>query len=656
MQNKDTDFSFRKVFLGRENTFLSLFVAVFSYLYTDPLEYGRRTETSLKMKNIDFIVRFRRSGCVSLLVGLLWAGGCDSRREGVRIEADLQEIEMGRTLQVRARYVPPVGGAVGDVILMPYVNGRRWGAHEFPDSSGRALLLLPLPEVGPAEIEVVAVPRDTSSWCGLRDYRPYLTGRLRTGNGVVSNKLSVGVRWRDIPRRPAHPTAFVAQWEPWFAPGAMWTTAQAVPLLGFYDFTDPSVLRQHLLWLIDSGADAVLFDWSNHIWNCRHWNDRGDGVNRIVHATSLALETMADMRDEGLPVPQAVIMPGLSNGPPGTMQALNEELDWIYHYYIRNPRFDGLWFLYDGKPLVTILDTGVTGVKEGRTETAFRIPFFEQTLGWPAERIDAVRKANPPVDDSRFTVRWMSSQNQATGHDSVGYWSWMDGSLEPTVTYRDGVAECTTVNPACFAGNGWTSPEAWGRSDGWTYLESFKVALKHRPRVVMLHQFNEFTGQGAHGYGPERDIFVDSYSVEFSDDYEPVSPTAPGFRGDRGGWGFYYLNLSRAMTDVYNGEADGTTVMAVAPVDVRDGEVSVRWTTVGADPAGFSVDVDGEIVERGISGSGIVFPAGRFAPGEHRLKVTAEGATTRYALGLYELDTPSVEPMPVTVEKTFFVE
>ena len=41
---------------------------------------------------------------------------------------------------------------------------------------------------------------------------------------------------------------------------------------------------------------------------------------------------------------------------------------------------------------------------------------------------------------------------------------------------------------------------------------------------------------------------MDSYSVEYSDDYEPVSLTAPGFRGDNGGWGFYYLNLTEAFT------------------------------------------------------------------------------------------------------------
>lgn len=599
--------------------------------------------------------RFRRVGTVLLLgSALFWAGCSDSN--GVRIKTDVDGTEMGRTVKVTAKYTPTGGLAASDVVLMPYVNGRRWGSHEFPDSSGKAVLMLPLPNVGTAEIEVVAVPRDTSLWCGLKDYRPYLTGRMRPEGGIGSNKAKVDVRWRDIPQRPQRETAFVSQWEPWFAPGSMWTTAQAVPLLGFYDFTNPDVLRQHLLWLMDSGADAVLFDWSNHIWGCKSWNDRSDGVNSILHATEMALETMADMRDEGLPVPQAIIMPGLSNGPPGTMQALNEELDWIYNYYIRNPRFKGLWYEYDGKPLVTILDTGVTGVKEGVTETAFRVPFFKQTLGWTAEQIDAQRRANPPVDTSRFTVRWMSSQNQLTGHDKLGYWSWMDGSLKPTVTYKGDVAECTTVNPACFAETGWKAPEAWGRRDGWTYLESFKTAFEHRPKVVMLHQFNEFTGQGQKGYGPDGNIFVDSYSVEYSDDYEPVSLTAPGFRGDNGGWGFYYINLTKALVDIYNGEADDVTVMAVAPVQIRDGQASVHWTTVGVTPESFTVEVDGEVIDAAATGTGTTFPVEHFVSGDHLLKVTANGVGTRYELSPYDMDVRLNEPVPVVVEKKFTVE
>lgn len=40
---------------------------------------------------------------------------------------------------------------------------------------------------------------------------------------------------------------------------------------------------------------------------------------------------MAQMRDEGLPAPKAVLFPGLSNGRLTIMQALNEEPACIYH-------------------------------------------------------------------------------------------------------------------------------------------------------------------------------------------------------------------------------------------------------------------------------------------------------------------------------------
>ena len=72
-------------------------------------------------------------------------------------------------------------------------------------------------------------------------------------------------------------------------------------------------------------------------------------------------------------------------------------------------------------------------------------------MAWSAEEIDRFRKQQVPVDDSRFTIRWMSSQNQTTRHHEKGYWSWMDGSLKPMVTYKDGVAESIVVTPAFFA-------------------------------------------------------------------------------------------------------------------------------------------------------------------------------------------------------------
>jgi hypothetical protein len=599
-------------------------------------------------------------GCLILvlLCGLTFPS-CLTRSPNtpVVIEIGTDHVPMGSTIEVVASIKPVTND---QMILLPYVNGRRWGSHEFADAEGRATFHIPLPNPGPAMIQVIAIPSDTDDWQGIEDFNLLRTGSyLPEEADLISNRLLVNVNRREIPEWEPGETLFGMQWESWFTPGPWrWKTAQAVPLMGMYDNTDPDVYRQQILWFMDLGVDFVMADWSNHIWGKKHWTERSDFADGILHTTQMFLETMADMRDEGLPVPRVVLMPGLTNGPPTTMEALNEQLEWIYQDYVRNPRFKGLWLIYDGKPLIIILDTGILAHKDGRTESAFRIPFFKWSLtgrgtAFTEEEIDILRQKQGPVDDTHFTVRWMSSQNQATRHHELGHWSWMDGSLAPMVTYRDGKPEVVTVTPSFFAEWGWTAPEAYGRRSGWTYLESFKTALEHRPRVIMLHQFNEYHGQAIdNGHGPDKDVFLDSYSVELSDDLEPVSLTAPGYRGDQGGWGFYYLNLTQALMDIYRGSED-VTLLAVHTADSIGDDIRFEWTSIGVLPDSYTVLLDGETILEETAALEYSIPKGDLQPGEHSLSVRANGVGTRYKLSLTELDIPAVELMPVVVEKTF---
>lgn len=588
---------------------------------------------------------------------ILFLCSCQTAREDgpVQIEAGVESVEMGRTVELRATLDP--GSLKGKMVLLPFVNGKRWGAHEFADGNGQATFHIPLPNPGPATIQVIGLRADRDDWMGLEDYALLQAGTFMPEEGLRSNTVLVEVKNRVFREREEGEILFAMQWEPWFTPGRKWTTAQAIPLMGLYESTNADVTRQHILWFMDMGIDFIIPDWSNHIWGKKHWKERGGGADQILHCTQMFLEVLADMRDEGHPVPKVAIMPGLTNGPPATMQALNEQLEWIYQDYIRNPRFKGLWQIYEGKPLIIILDTGVLAHKEGRTASSFKIPFFKQTMAWSEENVDAFRQKQGPVDDTHFTVRWMSSQNQTTHHHELGYWSWMDGSLSPTVTYRDGKAESTTVTPAFFAEQGWKAPEAYGRRGGWTYLESFKTALEHRPRIVMLHQFNEYTGQGeGHGYGPDKSIYVDSYSNELSDDLEPVSLTAPGFRGDQGGWGYYYLNLTRALMDIYRGNADDVCLLAVHVADSSASVLKLEWTTIGVDPDSYTVALDGNHVVEETGDLSIAIPMKELSPGKHTVSVTANGVGSRYELSYTEFDLVKDELLPVVVEKTFYVK
>jgi hypothetical protein len=573
----------------------------------------------------------------------------------VQIKISEEVLEMGRSIKLEATLV--AGSGEHKMVFLPFVNGKRWGAHEFADANGRASFQIPLPNPGPALVQVIALPADRDDWMGLEDYSLLQAGTFMPEEGMHSNMLTVQVNSRKFDEKPEEETLFAMQWEPWFTPGRKWTSAQAIPLMGLYESTNPDVSRQHILWFMDMGIDFIIPDWSNHIWGKKHWDERSTGSDQILHCTQMFLEVLADMRDEGLPVPRVAIMPGLTNGPPATMQALNEQLEWIYQDYVRNPRFKGLWQIYEGKPLIIILDTGVLANKDGRTKSSFKVPFFKQTMAWTEAEVDAFRQKQGPVDDTHFTVRWMSSQNQTTRHHELGYWSWMDGSLSPTVTYRDGKAESTTVTPAFFAEQGWKAPEAYGRRGGWTYLESFKTAMEHRPRIVMLHQFNEYTGQTeGHGYGPDENIYVDSYSNELSDDLEPVSLTAPGFRGDQGGWGFYYLNLTRALMDIYRGVVDDVTLLAVHVADSTGSELALEWTTLGIEPDSYTVRLDGAPVVEETGDLTITIPLEELSPGKHTVSVTANGAGTRYDLSYTEYDSLLDELEAVVVEKTFQVK
>lgn len=576
----------------------------------------------------------------------------------IKIEAEIDQIEMGRSLKVIAT-ISPGKGDPGVYLLLPFLNGKRWGAHEWVDQRGKSIFILPLPNPGLAKIEVIALRTDTDHWMGLKDADLLLVGREIPEDAIKSNSLDIQVLRRSFTKREKGSTLFGMQWEPWFCHGIRsWRTAQAVPLVGFYESYNRDVIRQHILWMMDLGVDFIFPDWTNHIWGCKHWDERKDGVNAIVHATTLTLEVLAEMRAEGLPVPQVVLFPGLSNGPPATMEALNEELAWIYHTYVRNPRFEGLWLEYDGKPLMVVLDTGAIGDKRGRAKDSFKIPFFKQTLGLSETELDAFREAQPEVDNRYFTVRWMSSQNDTTHHHELGYWSWMDGSIDPPVTYYQGEAEAATVSVGFFGALGWSKAGGHGRRGGATLLETFNPVFHHKPKFVFLHQFNEYSGQAeGHGYGPEKDIYVDTYSVELSDDMEPVSLTSPGYRGDQGGWGFYYVNLAQALMSLCRRQEDGSTVLVVSnPLEnqkVQGDTLHINWTSAGRKPTGIRVLVDGEVLGDYSPANPLNISISELLPGEHQIILIGLGVQTLYPLSKTMFDILLEKPIPVQVTLNF---
>ncbi len=686
----------------------------------------------------------------------------------VQIQSNTDRVGMGRNIKLTATVTNQEGAPAEGVLLLPYVNGARWGSHEWSDSEGKTHFHFPLPNPGIMEIQVEVLPdirkptekfiwtsklkdqqtiylqrrfstpdhleqaklwiavdelakiyvngkfiSTRSGWnkndpllidnltenenilsleCsyssglagvmarlempssnglktlvsnqqwnvyekkpdgwplkakdkgqtphifgdpyhsvwsqGLRNWpnvipkQRLFAGHRTPKNAVLSEPIQVSVDWRPLQTVPNRSDRLVGmQWEPWFTPQACnWASAHAVPVMGYYWSYHPDVCRQHMIWLIESGVDFLIVDWTNHLWGKEHWDERHPGTNTIIHATTLALETLARLRDEGHPVPKMVLFPGLNNGPETTTVAISEELDWIFHNYIRNPRFNDLFLDFLGKPLIIIHNGGGP---------------------------DWIKHKNqPPIKNDNFTIRWQSSQHEHNKHHLHGFWSWMDGSLNPPVTMFEGKPEALTISTAFFPPGGWRSENAYGRRNGWTYIETFKAALKHKPRFIQLHQFQEYAGQWeGGGYGPEKDIYVDSYSVEMSDDIEPTSLTAPGYRGE-GGWGYYYLNLTRALVDLYHQEPMDTTVLALASPSphqvIMDDHLKVEWNWVGKAPQSFSLALNGDVVQTGIdiNTNSHTLNLSDTPDGKHHLELIAEGTNSRYHLSYTEDSLP----------------
>ncbi|HZO87662.1 MAG TPA: hypothetical protein VFB38_04925 [Chthonomonadaceae bacterium] len=470
-------------------------------------------------------------------------------------------------------------------------------------------------------------------WPGLSPRSDFPVGLSMPEGTTRSNTVIVRVSRRAISRIARDPQHLVGlEWEPWFTPrNARWDTAEAVPLLGNYDSFNTDVIRQHALWMAEAGIDFLLVDWSNNLWDKRHWNERAPGVDELIRGTTLLLDTYAQMRREGVPVPQVTLLLGLDNGPQTTTTALNEEMRWVYARYVRPPRYRGLWVEYEGKPLIVVFNGGGPGI----------------------------RQRQPPLEESQFTVRWMASQLQVNHLERAGYWSWMDGVLHPVITYHSGRAEALTITPAYFGDGGWTYPQARGRRGGTTYLEQWQTAIQARPRFLLINQWNEFAGQPeGSGYGPRKDQYVDCYNVELSNDIEPTSLTACAYRGC-GGWGYTYLNLTRAAIRLYHGQAPETTLLALASPQpgaaVSGPTLRVEWAALGAPARGFTLRLDGKDVARNVPGSAYTLDIRRLAAGRHRLTLLAEGVVTRFPLSAIREAEPLAVPIPASVQVEFQV-
>ena len=682
----------------------------------------------------------------------------------IKISVNQKSIGMGQSIELKAKCTLADGKPAAGWMVMPYVNGQRWGAHEYADKSGNAVFQIPLPRVGKqiitasamnlednpshwiwasdtkdeqhvtllhsfvikgkpttAQLWVAAddsaevmingkkigdksgwhgscqmrVPinvlvegknnivvnakngagpaglllrmevststskiliasnkdwqvqdankaametKDLGSgegawtlddWPGMADKKQMYTGAVIGAKQPVSNSIIVDVLRRDIPTPPKDANSkIIMQWENWYSPTIYnWSTAQAVPLVGFYRTSDENVMRQHIIWMMEAGTDIIQCDMSNNIWDVKDWDDRTGGTNELLFLNQLMMETLAKMKDEGVDVPKFMILSGV-NWTENGIKVVNQQLNALYQLFLNNPRWSDLYYKLDGKPVVILLD----------------LP----------GKFYADRKQL----DQRWTIRF-GSVNMETNVDqrNKGFWSWMDNDAT-SVPGPDGKPEAITASIGCFNSGGWLDPQSHGRRGGATLVEDWQTVMQDKPQHIFIHQFQEFAGQPeGSGYGENHDRYVDSYSVDLSDDLEPVSLTTPAYRG-KGGWGFFYLNLNKACVDLLRQKTPETSILVIGKPDrrheVSGSNMQIEWRTIGKPLAqGVTVAIDGKVVASGVTQQALTVDISKLKKGLHTITLTSPGAVQRYRLSWNEDSLPLKQLEPATVSMEF---
>jgi hypothetical protein len=254
------------------------------------------------------------------------------------------------------------------------------------------------------------------------------------------------------------------------------------PLLGYYNTTDPWVLRRHAHLLADAGVDTLIFDTTNAV------------TYRNVYMK--LCEVFSQVRKEGGRTPQLCFMVNTRAG------ATARE---IYNDLYKPGLYKELWFEWQGKPLM-ICDPA-------EADPELRAFFTLRKAHWPFEQVN-----------TKDAWHWEAAYPQHYGF-----------SADPARPEQVNVSVAQNLRAADGKVTDMSRGDARGRSFhggkldrtpgaiqwGHNFKEQWQRALELDPPFVMITGWNEWTaGRWRRPYAPV--VFVDQFNDEFSRDIEPV--------------------------------------------------------------------------------------------------------------------------------------
>ncbi len=319
------------------------------------------------------------------------------------------------------------------------------------------------------------------------------------------------------------------------------------PLYGYYQSTDPWVLRRHASLLADAGIDTLIFDTTNAV--------------TYPHVYTKLCEVFRQVRQEGGRTPQIAFMVNTEAGKTGQT---------LYNDLYKPGRFAELWFYWQGKPLL------ICDPKEASAE--LKKFFTLRRAHWPFSLV------NTP-----YAWHWEATYPQPYGYtDDPNKPEEVNVSVAHNLRQSDGKVTWMSSGDArgrsFHDGKQDTTPGAINH--GYNFQEQWKRAFALKPPFVMVTGWNEWIA-GRMSKPDDLIGFCDQFDEEFSRDIEPMK----GGHGDN-----YYWQL---VANVRRFKGAPALPKASAPASIAVAGPMQQWRDVALE----FMDHVGEVLPRNHAGT-----------------------------------------------------
>lgn len=255
------------------------------------------------------------------------------------------------------------------------------------------------------------------------------------------------------------------------------------PLYGYYNSTDPWVLRRHASLLADAGIDTVIFDTTNRL------------TYREVYLK--LCEVWSQVWKEGGRTPQICFMVNTQAG---------ETAQELYRDLYQPGLYSELWFRWQGRPLM------ICDPAQASPELA---KFFTlRAAHWPFTLVNTHNEWH-----------WESTYPQVYSFDNnLAQPEQVNVAVAQNLRADDGkvtnMSEGNARGRSFHHGKKDTSPGAVNH--GYNCAEQWQRAIDLDPPFVMVTGWNEWTA-GKYSRPGLPVVFVDQFDQEYSRDIEPVT-------------------------------------------------------------------------------------------------------------------------------------